>query len=112
MSQHIWYLIIRWDHLLDLSTVCDIARSFVLKQFAGIKIENVLSMNLLLHMTIAESSKDVSSMEQCICVVVYIYTECIRNQVNPLDFGDVIGSVGVIEDHKSILEKAYNQIVF
>ena len=63
-------------------------------------------------MSVVGLQKDPDHVEQCVCIIVYIYTECIRNQVNPLDFGDVIQAIGVAANQINVLEKVYNQIVY
>ena len=98
-------------HLLDLSIICDLARCIIVKQPYEVNVDNFSSMYLHLYRSVDELHIDPTNVEQCICVIVYIYTECIRNQVNPLDFGDVIRGLEVNTDQLIIMEKMYNLLV-
>lgn len=51
-------------------------------------------------------------LEQCICAVGYILSECLKNHVNPFDFEGSIADAQLNEDIVVVLSQTYDHIVF
>lgn len=51
-------------------------------------------------------------LEQCICAVGYILSECLKNHVNPFDFEGAIADAQLNQDIVAVLSQTYDHIVY
>ena len=63
-------------------------------------------------MTLANLAMNESQLRQCICAIGYIFSECLKNNVNPFDFADAIVAIDFSELTIEILLQSYSHIVF
>ena len=52
-----------------------------------------------------------SRLRQCICAIGYVFSECLKNNVNPFDFTDVVVDAHLSESTTDILQQSYDHIV-
>ena len=55
---------------------------------------------------------DENKLEQWIYAVGYMYSECMKNHVNPFDFAEVVSDAQLSEDIISIISQTYDHMVF
>lgn len=91
--------------------ICSLIQNYIVDNKSNVTYKSLLCIYIIRILLVASLQLQEEELKHCIHAIGYIYSECLKNNVNPFDFADVIGDVHLDEKTIAILLQTYDEIV-